>query len=274
MDFLRWQIGQKDLENNMKSGLQEMKVVVGIPARMGASRFPGKPLQKILGMSMLEHVYRRCLLADGIDRIIIATCDEEIRIEAEAFGAEVIMTNPNIQRPGLRVAEACNKIGVPSAATVVVVQGDEPLVHPEMIEAAVAAFKSDKSALVGTLVGLASESEWLDPNEVKVALDLEGNLMYMTRSPIPSNTRKAELVSFKQVAIMPFRNSFLNEFQSMSITPNEDIESIELLRAIEHGIKVKGIFTPHSNVSVDTPEGLREAEEAMMTDLIYQKYKL
>lgn len=258
----------------MTSKSQDIKVVVGIPARMGASRFPGKPLQKILGISMLEHVYKRCLLAHGIDRIVIAACDEEIRIEAETFGAEVVMTDPNIQRPGLRVAEACNKIEIPNDAIVVVVQGDEPLVHPEMIEAAVAALQSDKSAVVGTLVGVANEAEWLDPNEVKVALDLQGNLMYMTRSPIPSNTRDAKLISYKQVAIMPFRKTFLNEFQELAVTPNEEIESIELLRAIEHGIKVKGIFSPYSNVSVDTPDGLREAEEAMLTDPIYQKYKL
>jgi 3-deoxy-manno-octulosonate cytidylyltransferase (CMP-KDO synthetase) len=142
-----------------------------------------------------------------------------------------------------------------------------------MIEASIDAFDKDKLALVGTLVGRATKSEWLDPDEVKVSIDLDGNLMYMTRSPIPSNTRDAELIAYKQVAIMPFRKSFLTEFQNMTLTPNEDIESIELLRAIEHGIKVKGIMTRHSNVSVDTPEGLHEAEEAMTNDPIFQKYK-
>jgi 3-deoxy-manno-octulosonate cytidylyltransferase (CMP-KDO synthetase) len=248
-------------------------VIVGIPARMGASRFPGKPLQRIHGLTMIEHVYKRCLLAKGVDRIIIATCDEAIRLEAESFGAEVVMTDPDIQRPGLRVAEACDKIGIADDSLVVVVQGDEPLVHPEMIEASIDAFDKDKLALVGTLVGRATESEWLDPDEVKVSIDLDGNLMYMTRSPIPSNTRNTELIAFKQVAIMPFRKSFLTKFQNMMLTPNEDIESIELLRAIEHGIKVKGIITRHSNVSVDTPEGLHEAEEAMTHDPIFQKYK-
>ena len=257
----------------MPSKPSENMVIVGIPARMGASRFPGKPLQRIHGLTMIEHVYKRCLLAKGVDRIFIATCDEEIRLEAQSFGAEVVMTDPEIQRPGLRVAEACDKIGTPDDALVVVVQGDEPLVHPEMIEESIKVFDRDKLALVGTLVGKATESEWLDPNEVKVLMNLEGNLMYMTRSPIPSNTRNTELIAYKQVAIMPFRKSFLTKFQNMTVTPNESIESIELLRAIEHGVKVKGIMTGYSNVSVDTPEGLREAEKAMTHDPVFKKYK-
>lgn len=257
----------------MKVEPADLEIVVGIPARMGASRFPGKPLKRIQGLTMIEHVYKRCLMAKGVSRVIIATCDEEIRLEAESFGAEVVMTDIGIQRPGLRVAQACDKLKISDDSLVIVVQGDEPLVHPEMLEQAIESFKYDPQALVGTLIGNANHSEWTDPDEVKVLINLEGNLMYMSRSPIPSNTRDANLRAYKQVAVMPFKKSFLSQFQALASTPYEEIESIELLRAIEHGIKVKGIVTEHSNVSVDTPQGLREADEVMKNDLIFQRYK-
>ncbi len=249
-----------------------MKVIVGIPARMGASRFPGKPLCSILGMPMIEHVYKRCLLAKNVDEIFVAACDLEVKNVVESFGGKVLMTDPNIQRPGLRVAEACKLIDLEDDDIIVVVQGDEPLVHPEMINLAVEPLLKDPNIHLGTLVATANESEWFDSNEVKVLVDKNDDILFMTRSPVPSNTRNEAGPRLKQVAIMPFRKKFLVEFESMKMMPYEIVESIELLRAVEHGYKVKAIRSGFQSVSVDTEPDRIEAELAMMKDPFYPYY--
>lgn len=249
-----------------------MRVVIGIPARMGSTRFPGKPLAKILGMPMVEHVYRRCRLAKHVDDVFIATCDEEIRQAVLGFGGKAFMTPKDIARPALRVAEACKQQSLNDDDIVVVVQGDEPLVHPGMIDLAVQALLADPSVQIGTLVADANEAEWLDRNEVKVVTDTHQDILFMSRSPIPSNYWNHIGPRLKQVAILPFRKKFLLDFQDMSPTPLELAESIEFVRAIEYGIKVRAIKSPYQNVSVDTEPDRQEAEAAMRTDEFYPLY--
>jgi 3-deoxy-manno-octulosonate cytidylyltransferase (CMP-KDO synthetase) len=250
-----------------------MRVIVGIPVRMGSSRFPGKPLAKILGMPMVEHVYKRCLLAESIDDLFVAACDEEIRDVVLGFGGKVFMTDKEISRPGLRVAEACRRQEIADDDIVVVVQGDEPLIHPGMLNLAVAPLVKDPNVQLLTLVSEANETEWLDPNEVKVVTDLRGDVLYMTRTPIPSNTRDRIGPRLKQVAIMPFRKKFLLEFQEMTPTPLEIAESIELLRAVEHGVKVRTALSKYTSVSVDTERDRQEAESIMKNDEFYVRYR-
>lgn len=249
-----------------------MKVVVGIPVRMGSSRFPGKPLVKILSIPMVEHVYRRCQFAKNIDDLFVAACDEEIRQTVLSFGGKVYMTPKEISRPGLRVAEACKQMSLDDNDIVVVVQGDEPLVHPGMIDLAVAPMLSDPNVQVVTLVAEANEREWLDTNEVKVVTDENWDILYMSRSPIPSNTRNRIGPRLKQVAIMPFRKKFLLDFQEMLPTPLEIAESVELLRAVEHKVKVRAVKSTYQTISVDTKPDRKEAEAAMKTDEIYLRY--
>jgi 3-deoxy-manno-octulosonate cytidylyltransferase (CMP-KDO synthetase) len=250
-----------------------MKVIVGIPARMAASRFPGKPMAKICGMPMIEHVYKRCQLAKNVDEIFVATCDKVIFDHVISFGGKAVMTPPSIPRPGLRVAEACKKMKYKDNDIIVVVQGDEPLVHPGMVELAVKPLLKDKKIQLGTLVAPANEEEWLDTNEVKVVRDLKKDIIFMSRSPIPSKTREEIGPRLKQVAIMPFRKKFLIDFQKMSMTPCEIAESVELLRAVEHGVKVKAIDSPYRSVSVDTEKDRQEAEKVMKSDPYFKKYK-
>ena len=249
-----------------------MKVVIGIPARMGASRFPGKPLCSILGMPMVEHVYNRCLLAKNVDDIFVAACDEVVKEAVEKFGGNVLMTHPDIARPGLRVAEACKQLDLADDDIIVVVQGDEPLVHPDMIDLAIEPLLKDSSIQLGTLVANATEAEWLDPNEVKVVVDKFNDILFMTRSPVPSNTRNEIGPRLKQVAIMPFRKKFLVEFDAMKMMPYEIVESIELLRALEHGVKVRAIHSKFQSISVDTEPDRQEAESAMRNDPFYPHY--
>lgn len=249
-----------------------MKVVVGIPARMGSSRFPGKPLASILGMPMIEHVYRRCELAKNVDELFVATSDDEIATVVEGFGGRHLMTPPDIPRPGLRVAEACKQLELADEDIVVVVQGDEPLVHPGMIDLAARALLDDADVQLATLVADATEAEWLDRNEVKVVVDTNDAILFMSRSPIPSNTRDRVTQRLKQVAIMPFRKRFLLDFQEMPMEALEVAESVELLRAIEQGVKVHAIRSPYRSVSVDTEPDRQEAEEAMRDDPFYPRY--
>ena len=141
-----------------------MKVFVGIPARMGSSRLPGKPLKNILGLPMIQHVIKRCEMARNVNDLFVATCDEEISQVVEGVGCKAIMTAPEISRPGLRVAEACKQLPLDDDDIVVVVQGDEPLVFPEMIDLAVQPLLDNPDVKVLTLVAEANEIEWQDPN--------------------------------------------------------------------------------------------------------------
>jgi len=253
--------------------MSNTKVVIGIPVRMGSSRFPGKPLALILGMPMIEHVYKRCLLVEHVDDVFVATCDEEIRERVIAFGGKAFMTHKDIERPALRVAEACKQMNLSDEDIVVVVQGDEPLVHPKMIEIAIKPLLEDSQVKLLTLVAQADEKEWLDPNEVKVVIDNRKDILFMTRSPVPSNTRNRMGPRLKQVAIMPFRKKFLLDFQDLASTPYEIAESIELLRAVEQGIKVRTAMSLFQSISVDTENDRQEAENAMRHDPFYPQYR-
>lgn len=249
-----------------------MKVVIGIPARMGSSRFPGKPLAMILGMPMIEHVYHRCLLAKSVDEVFVATCDQEILDTVKAFGGKAYMTSADIERPGLRIAEACRQKQLADDDIVVVVQGDEPLVHPGMIDVAVKPMLDDPAIQLITLVAEANETEWRDTNEVKVVTDLKQDVLFMSRSPIPSNEWKRVGPRLKQVAIMPFRKTFLLKFPGMSPTPHEIAEQVELMRAVEHGVKVRAVNSPYQSISVDTEADRAEAEALMKRDKFYPQY--
>lgn len=250
-----------------------MKIIVGIPARMGSSRFPGKPLAKICGKPMIEHVFKRCQFAKHVDDIFVATCDDEIMNVVKGFGGKAFMTPKTIERPGLRVAEACKQQSFADDDIIVVVQGDEPLVHPGMIDIAVEPLIKDKNIQLLTLVAQANEAEWLDQNEVKVVVDEIEDILFMSRSPIPSNTRNRIGPRLKQVAIMPFRKKFLLDFQTMTPTPLEVAESVELLRAVEHRVKVRTAKSPYASISVDTEKDRLEAEALMKNDEFYLKYK-
>ena len=261
----------------MKKKENSPAVVVGIPARMGSSRFPGKPLCDILGISMIEHVYKRCKLSDNVDLVFVAACDHEVREVVEGFGGMVVMTDPDISRPALRVAEACTKIkGLKENDIVVVVQGDEPMVRPEMIDLAIEPILKDSKIMCVNLVSSLTDDQWLDPNEIKVVTDLEMNALYMSRSPIPSKIHKesfkANSVQFRQVCIFPFFKSNLLNFVKLSPTPLEQAESIEMLRAVEHGHRIRMVYSPYDTKSVDTESDRIEVEILLSCDPLCHAY--
>lgn len=251
------------------------KIYIGIPARMGSTRFPGKPLCDILGRTMLEHCYERCKLSKYATNLFVAACDEEVQKEVIRFGGEVIMTDPKIQRPSLRVAAAAETLNLDDDDIVVVVQGDEPLVHPDMIDLAIEPLLREKDLYVSNLCAAASIDEMHDPGEIKVVCDLKMNAMYMSRSPIPSiDHEELRAIWWRQVCIMPFTWHFMKKFNhDLTPTALELQESIEMLRAMQHGYKVRMVPSPYISKSVDTDSDRRVAEDLMRVDAIYELYK-
>jgi len=252
-----------------------MKIVVGIPARMGSTRFPGKPLCDILSKPMIEHCYKRCSLSRYTTDLFVAACDDEIKQAVEGFGGTVIMTDPDIQRPGLRVAAAAETLDLDDDDIVVVVQGDEPLVHPDMIDLAVKPLLEEEDVFVSNLTAELTEEEWKDPGEIKVVCDLQMNAMYMSRSPMPSIDHEEQRTTwYKQVCIMPFRWHFMKKFNhELSPTPLELQESIEMIRALQHGYKVRMVPSPYISKSVDTDADRKVVIELMKNDPVYKEYE-
>ncbi len=236
-----------------------------IPARMGSSRFPGKPLAQLLGRPMIEHVLRRAEMCTQLNAVYVATCDEEIRKVVEALGGRVIMTSPTHDRATDRVAEAAEQI---DAGIVVMIQGDEPMITPAMIAAAVTPLLADRSVECVNLVHrITKRHDYLDPNTIKVVMDVNHDALYFSRAPIPALqfTENNQLPMFKQVCVIPFRREFLSEFTRLPPTPLEQAESIDMLRLIEHGRRVRLVETTVETHAVDTPEDLRLVEMLMET---------
>ena len=246
-------------------------IVAVIPARMGSSRYPGKPLAKLHGLPMIEHVYRRAKLCAELDEVHIATCDAEIRAAAEAFGAKVIMTSATHERATERVAEASEHL---DAGTLVMIQGDEPLSTPEMIEAALAPIRSDETIDCVNLVHrISSHEEFIDSNTIKVVADLNARALYFSRAPIP-NIRFDDSTArvFKQVCVIPFRRDCLREFARLPATPLEIAESIDMLRLLEHGRSVHLVETSVATHAVDTPADLQVVERLINDDELMRRY--
>jgi len=249
-----------------------MRIIAIIPARMGSSRFPGKPLARILGRPMIEHVFRRAAMCDLLDAVYVASCDEEIRRVAEGFGAQVLMTSGAHERASDRVAEAAESL---EADIVVMIQGDEPMITPGMIASAVAPMIADPSV---TCVNLARRivnwEEYYDRNTIKVVTDVHWDALYFSRAPIPTlifaDVERGG--AFKQVCVIPFRRDFLREFARLPQTPLERAESIDMLRVIENGGRVRIAPTEVDTHAVDTTKDLRLVESLMKDDPLILRY--
>ncbi len=248
------------------------KIAAVIPARMNSTRFPGKPLASVLGMPMIEHVFRRAVLCDWLDAVYVATCDDEIRRVVKDFGGEVIMTSPHHERASDRVAEAAENL---SAEIVVMIQGDEPMITPEMIRAAVEPMLRDSSIeCVNLARRIESFEEYVNPNTIKVVMNLRGDALYFSRSGIPAIdfTDPNRPPVFKQVCVIPFRRRCLSEFARLAPTPLEQGESVDMLRILEHGGRVKLAETYADTHAVDTPDDLRLVESMLKNDRLFLRY--
>ncbi len=249
-----------------------MKIVAIIPARMASSRFPGKPLVDILGLSMIEHVRRRVALCPEIHKTIVATCDAEIQQAVESQGGEVIMTAETHERCTDRIAEAAQSL---EADIIINIQGDEPFVRPEMLSVLLPPLVAEKElSCTNLMTVIEDEQEWKNPNVVKTVCDLKNNAVYFSREPIPSGLKAPDptFKKYKQLGIIAFRKNFLEHFTALAPTPLENIESVDMMRAIEHGYPVRMVVTPFQVIGVDTPEDLKQAIALMEHDDLMPSY--
>jgi 3-deoxy-manno-octulosonate cytidylyltransferase (CMP-KDO synthetase) len=268
------------------------QVVAVIPARYDATRLPGKPLADIAGRPMIEHVYRRTASARGVDAVVVATDDSRIATAVRPFGGIAAMTDPAHSTGTDRVAEVVAGL---QCEIVVNVQGDEPLIEPEVIEAVIAPLLRDPMLEMSTVcVPIVDPADYENPNVVKVVTDRAGRAMYFSRAPIPHSRggppaggvprrsapdavlsagsgsggdESAGTVfsrPFKHIGLYGYHRTFLLKFATLPQTPLERTESLEQLRALEHGYRIQTVETRHDSVGVDTPEDLERVRRHLL----------
>jgi len=248
-----------------------MKIAVIIPARLGSSRFPGKPLEKIHDLPMIEHVRRRVLLAKNVSEVIVATCDSEIFDLVSSHHGNAVMTSNTHERCTERIEEAARNI---NADIIVNIQGDEPLVDPKAIEAVCKPLLENPNIQVTNVVHQVQDINELNScHVVKCVLDIHGNILYFSRSPIPfPMVAKTKLKIYKQAGIMAFRKDFLTQFVTeMKPGTLEQSESVDMLRILEHGHKIRSVPWHGESVGVDLPEHIKKVEGIILNDPRHHK---
>ncbi|MBK6641199.1 MAG: 3-deoxy-manno-octulosonate cytidylyltransferase [Bacteroidetes bacterium] len=238
-----------------------MKVLGIIPARFGSTRFPGKPLAKIHGVTMIERVYRRAKLANSLNDVIVATDDQRIYDHVVSFGGKVMMTSDQHPSGTDRCAEVIAKINV-AYDVVINIQGDEPYIHPQQIDLLVDCFKSG-SAPLATLVKQITQVAELDQvNLPKVVIDNSGKALYFSRSVVPftkpeDRSRAVEQgLYYKHIGIYGYQASLLPELAALPKSKLEIMESLEQLRWLENGYSIITAISDHENIAVDSPEDI------------------
>ncbi len=243
---------------------------------MSSSRFPGKPMKDINGIPMIGHCYFRARLCKSLDQVYVATCDDEIFDYISSIGGKAIMTSKKHERASDRTAEALYKIEKSLREkfdVVVMLQGDEPMVTPNMIDKSLEPFKDKNVEVVNLYSKITNMDEYQDPNEVKVVLDKYGDAIYFSREPIPSSKKGAKNFDiFKQVCVIPFRRKALMDFNDLEETPLEIIESVDMMRIIENGKKVRMVKIEEDSYSVDVKADLDKVVKLMKTDLLVDSY--
>ncbi|MGH9450762.1 MAG: 3-deoxy-manno-octulosonate cytidylyltransferase [Terriglobia bacterium] len=236
----------------MLSSIVPLRILGVIPARYASSRFPGKALVPIAGKTMLQHVWERASQARYLTSLVIATDDERIRAAAQEFKAQVMMTRADHLSGTDRVAEAAS---ASNAEIVVNIQGDEPLIDPAAIDAAVLGLLDRDDTPMSTLKKrIEREREIADPNVVKVVADAQDNAIYFSRSSIPYFRQGEPAVYFKHIGLYVYRRDFLLSYPDLPVGPLERAERLEQLRAIENGHKIHVAETEYESLGVDTLE--------------------
>ena len=245
-----------------------------IPARMGSSRFPGKPLEKMLGLPMILHIHDRCRLYDGFERVVVATCDQVIHDAVSAHGGEAVMTADTHERCTDRTEEAIANLGLDLADDdfVLMVQGDEVLVSPDMLREMCDIYRRDRPQAVNLVSRMYRVEDHEDPNTVKVVSAPDGCALYFSRAPIPSRARVGDVPMFQQTGIIGFSAAFLRRFAILEPTPLEIIESVDMMRVIEHGLAIQLVQSDTETIGVDTPADLERGEQILKDDPYTKMY--
>ena len=250
-----------------------MSVLAVIPARYGSTRFPGKPLASLHGKPVIQHVYERVAQAKRVDETVIATDDQRIVEAVEQFGGQAVMTSPTARSGTERVAEVAR---AHTAQVIINVQGDEPLIHPEMVDSVADFLARHKAVPMASVMRRIEQcGDIANPHVVKVIVDREGYALYFSRAPIPwvrqdqdprGTTPREELKvigAMKHIGLYGYQRRFVMQFPSLEPTPLEQLEQLEQLRALEHGYRIKVLETTHDTIGVDTPDDLKRVEQLL-----------
>jgi 3-deoxy-manno-octulosonate cytidylyltransferase (CMP-KDO synthetase) len=240
-------------------------VIAVIPARYASTRFPGKPLAVLAGHPLVEHVHAGAVRAGCCDRVVIATDDQRIAAAVTAFGGETVLTSPDHPCGTDRIVEACASLGVDDDDAVVVnVQGDEPLIRPAGVAAAVEGLVSSAADWSTLVYPLADEDMAASPNLVKAVMNAEGNALYFSRLPIPfQRDGNATVPRFGHIGLYAYRAAALRRFSAATPTPLEQAEKLEQLRALELGMRIHCVCVESAYPGVDTPADLQQAEHVL-----------
>ena len=238
-----------------------MKFICIIPSRYASTRLPGKPLADIDGEPMIQRVYEQAVKATKIDQVVVAVDNPKVYDTVVSFGGHAVMTREDHVNGTDRLAEAVAHF--PDADVVVNVQGDEPLIAPDVIDALCQAFEEDDSLSMATIATPMKQEEYNDPSAVKVIMNQRDEAMYFSRSliPYPRNPYTDEIHPYKHIGIYAYRKEFLLQYAQMAQTPAEKVESLEQLRVLENGYKIKVIKTNHQFIGIDTPEDLQHIRD-------------
>lgn len=243
----------------MGAGDAVTRAVAVIPARWASVRFPGKALVVIRGKPLVQYVWERARELETVDRVVVATDDERIAAAVRGFGGAVVMTSADCVNGTDRVAQATRDWSVD---LVVNLQGDEPTFEVKALDQLVRVMAEDPAIEMGTLAHpVGDEAEHQNPNAVKVVLDQTGHALYFTRAPVPYARQAGLVAPLRHLGIYVFRHTFLQRYTRLQPTPLEQTERLEQLRALEHGVRIRVLLTPHGSIGVDTPEDVPRLAE-------------
>lgn len=238
-----------------------MNFICIIPSRYASTRLPGKPLADIAGKPMIQRVYEQAVQAEKLTTVVVAVDNPKVYDAVVTFGGHAVMTRENHANGTDRLAEAVEHF--PNADVIVNVQGDEPLIAPDIIDDLCHVFETDPSLQMATVAAPLQEEEYSDPAAVKVVMNRNDEAMYFSRSliPYPRNPFSDTLRPYKHIGIYAYRRDFLLRYAAMEQTLAEQVESLEQLRVLENGYKIKVIKTQHEFIGIDTPDDLKHIRE-------------
>lgn len=238
-----------------------MKILCVIPARYASTRLPGKPLADIVGKPMIQHVYERSAQATIPQQVVVATDDEKVFQAVQQFGGKVVMTSSEHQTGTDRLAEVASKYA--EVDVIINVQGDEPLIDPKVIDELAQEFLNDTALQMASVMSIMDSEDYQNPNAVKVVTDLNNNALYFSRSLLPYPRVAGKANVYKHIGIYAYKKDFLLKFAKLEPTPLEQSESLEQLRALENGYKIKMIKTKSKFIGVDSIEDLQTVNELL-----------
>lgn len=238
-----------------------MKILCVIPARYASTRLPGKPLADIVGKPMIQHVYERSAQATIPQQVVVATDDEKVFQAVQQFGGKVVMTSSEHQTGTDRLAEVASKYA--EVDVIINVQGDEPLIDPKVIDELAQEFLNDTALQMASVMSIMDTEDYQNPNAVKVVTDLNNNALYFSRSLLPYPRVEGKANVYKHIGIYAYKKDFLLKFAKLEPTPLEQSESLEQLRALENGYKIKMIKTKSKFIGVDSIEDLQTVNELL-----------